>query len=126
MKLIIDTNFLLIPGNFGVDIFAEFQKITDTKYTLAIFNNTINELKKIMETAKGKDKRSAKLALTLLNKNQPQFIQSTYDVDTDIIHYATKHKCYVATQDAELKRKLKQTKAILISLRQKSHLILNK
>ena len=68
MKIILDTNFLLIPGTLKVDIFEEIKRICDFKYTLHIIDKTVDELKKITETQRGKYKTAAKLALMLIKK----------------------------------------------------------
>ena len=65
-KIILDTNFLLIPSQSKVDIFAEIDKICMFKYELCIVDKTIDELNNIIEKQKGKHKAAAKLALQLI------------------------------------------------------------
>ena len=65
-KIILDTNFLLIPAQFKVDIFSEIVRIADFSYELFIIDKTLDELKKITETQKVKDRFAANLALQLL------------------------------------------------------------
>ena len=44
-KIILDTNFLLIPAQFKVDIFDEIDRIMIEKYQLFVLDKTIDELK---------------------------------------------------------------------------------
>ena len=44
-KIILDTNFLMIPAQFNVDIFSEIHRICDFKYELYIIDKTIDELR---------------------------------------------------------------------------------
>jgi rRNA-processing protein FCF1 len=126
-KIILDTNFLLIPYQFKVDIFSEIERIADFKYELCIIDRTVDELKKIIEKQKGKDKRAGILALVMLEQKKPKLIKTKEKkaVDDLIVAEAKKDKgIIVATQDAELKRKLKKAGISHIVLKGKSHLAL--
>ena len=124
-KILLDTNFLLIPYQFKVDIFSEIRRISDFKYRLCIVDKTIDELKKIIEKQKGKHMRAAILGLAMLDMKKAQVIKSKEkNADEAIEKIALKaRKTYiVATQDAELKRKLKKKGVSLIVLKGKAHL----
>ncbi len=127
MRIIIDTNFLLIPAQFNVDIFAEIDRICIFKYKLYVLDKTITELKKIISNKKqsGKNKAAAKLALQLLKAKNVSVIKTTKDllVDDILIEIADENTI-IATQDMELKRKLKKKSIKLIVLRAKNKLIL--
>ena len=60
-KVIIDTNFLLIPGQFMVDIFTEIQRILDFPYELYVVGETITELNRLVTV--GKQKKTNKLLI---------------------------------------------------------------
>lgn len=131
-QIILDTNFLLIPGQFGVDIFTEIDKICAFRYELVVLEQTIKELETLTQKQdiKGKDKQAAKLALQMIkNKAETQTINivasdETY-VDQVIINMAKKDKTLlIATQDKALKQKLKDLGNQLIILRQKKHIII--
>jgi len=125
-KVILDTNFLLIPGQFKVDVFSEINRICDFSYELVVVAETMTELDGVIssERSSGKDKKAAKLALQLLRKFKVKAIKNDRKVfkraDEAIIAIAGK-KCVVATQDRELKRRLRG-KCSLIILRQKQYL----
>ena len=75
-KIVLDTNFLLIPGQFGVDIFTEIQRTCDFPYELHIMETTLKELKDIMEKSAGTAKQAAKLALELVKAKDINIISS--------------------------------------------------
>lgn len=126
--IILDTNFLLIPAQFGIDIFSEIEKICHLKYELCIVDKTVDELDKIINTQKGKSKRAAKLALSLLKaKNLKRIVttDSEKDVDNLILDIISAKKGYiVATLDKELRDKIKEKQVPVICLRSKKYLML--
>lgn len=122
-SIIIDTNFLMIPSVFGVDIFSEIERICDFPYQIIVLKGTIDELNNILKNEKGKDKEAARLALQLINKkNLYTPANSTEDRVDDIIFDMADSDTIVATQDSELKKRLKAKNIKLIILRKKSYL----
>lgn len=132
ITIILDTNFLLIPGQFKVDILREIDRIMDAPYRLVVLDATLDELKELANKkgAKGRDKDAAKLALKLVQaKTETQNINTVTSaepyVDQAILIMAQENKqVVVATQDQELKRLLKKTGTKIITLRQKKYLII--
>jgi len=125
MKIILDTNFLMIPYSLKVDIFSEIDRLISDAYALCIFEGTLKELKSIMEKQRGKHKLAAKFALDIIEKKKLTMLPSTKsNVDRDILALAKDTEILVATQDGELKRVLKALGRKCLVLRQKSHLIL--
>ena len=49
-KIILDTNFLLIPAQFGVDVFTGLEELCDFKFELYLLDKSLKELKNIKET----------------------------------------------------------------------------
>lgn len=128
-KVIIDTNFLLIPAQFKVDIFDEIDRIMEGQYELFIIDKTVDELHNIIEKQKGKDKAAAKMALQLLECYPITHLKTPeterhLNVDKLILKRVKGDKFVVATQDMALKRDLSRHNARLIVLRQKKFLIL--
>lgn len=125
IQVILDTNFLLIPGMFKIDIFSEINKLMDFHHQLYIIDKSLDELKKIAETGNGKEKTAAKLAIVLSKQKNIKILGSLFqkNVDDAIVSKASKD-FYVATQDKELKRRLKEKNIKIITLRNKNHLII--
>jgi uncharacterized protein len=125
-RIILDTNFLLIPAQFKVDIFSEMRRICSFIYELAVVPETVAELKGITESGRSslKDKRAANLALQLLKRFKVRVLKNRKlykRADEAILAIADKNSC-VATQDRELKRRLHEKAVSLIILRQKQYL----
>jgi len=127
-RIVLDTNFLLIPGQFKIDIFEEIRNIMNEPYDLCIFQETIQELSNIAEKA-SKDKNNAKIALMLIKqKNLKSLKNSSIEksyIDRIILSNIDS-KCIVCTQDQALKRLLKaKFKGLrIITLKSKKHLAL--
>ncbi len=125
-KIILDTNFLLIPGLFKIDIFSEIEKIAIFKYKLYIMQGTIGELNKIIESksAKVKDRLNAKIGLQLIEKKDIAKIKSFIDNVDDAIIQESDADTIVATSDKELKKRLRERKIGIINLKKKQYLAL--
>lgn len=120
-KILLDTNFLLIPAQFGVDIFTELQRVCDFRYKLYIFDSTLKELENIGEKQKGKQKEAAKITLLLIkNKNINIIPADSAYVDKAVLGLPKGY--IIATQDFGLKAKLKEKGFKIITLRQKKYL----
>ncbi len=113
--VIFDTNFLLIPEQFKIDIFTQTKKLLNArKVDFMIFDKTIYELQKIA-ALNSKSGTSAKVALLLINKNKVNIITSNDDeyVDDMLVNYENylidyKGDIIIGTQDKELKDRLKE------------------
>lgn len=123
IKIILDTNFLMIPCQFKVDVFSEIDMIIHERYALCAPEAVIGELKKLSES-KGKDGKAAKLALALIAKKNVNIIKGSKRTkygDEAIIEIADKNTL-VATQDIELRKRLKLKGIHAITMWQKCHL----
>ena len=121
-KIIIDTNFLMIPYQFRVDIFAEFNRICNFNYNLYIFEQSIDELRNIIEKQPLKHKKAAQLALKLIKLKNINLLKSNQkDVDSAILK-SLDEDTIIATQDKMLKKELLEKGAFVIMLRQKKYL----
>lgn len=125
-KILLDTNFLMICFQFKVDIFTEIERICYFNYELCILDKTIEELERIIEKQKGKNKVAANIALKLIKINKIKVVKTNSLKQTDdvIIDYAIKKGCIVATQDKDLKRELINHGIGIIILKSKKTLML--
>ena len=121
-KIVLDTNFLLIPGQFKVDIFSELQRICHFNYELCIYEGSMDELKNITKAGSGRDKSAAKLALQLIRAKSIKTIKSDEKyIDLAILDNAGRDSI-IATQDIQLKKKLLEKGSSVVILRQKKYL----
>ena len=121
-KIILDTNFLMIPLQFKVDIFSELERICSFNYKLYVFERSLDELNNIVEKQKGKSKNAAQFALKLIKLKDIGVLEAEgRSVDSIILKNADKDTV-VATQDGLLKKKLLEKGVSVIILRQKKYL----
>lgn len=123
-QVILDTNFLMIPFQFKVDIFQELERIMETPYEVCILDKTIDELDNIIDKQKGKHRDMAKMAKKLVENKNICILKTDKlkNVDQILLEKAEKNSFITATQDIELKQRLKQKKIKIIVLRQKKYL----
>ena len=89
--VLLDTNFLMVPEQFGIDIFSEIERIVPD-CELVTLKSVILELEKIREHAgKGRDKIAAGVALEIignkLKENKIKIIESSGHVDEFILKF---------------------------------------
>jgi rRNA-processing protein FCF1 len=121
----------MIPGSFRVDIFSEIERVMDEPYQICLLDRTVDELNKIFNEQTGKHKAAAKLALSLIKHKKPRILRakslnmaadSKNTIVDDSLLSISGEDTIVATQDSELKKKLKSKGAKIIILRGKKHL----
>lgn len=123
-KIIIDTNFLLVPEKFKIDIFTQLNELLPG-VKMFVMDKTKDELDKIISQG-GKDGLAAKVGKQLLEKNNiPELKSDEADyVDDAIVNTCADDKDFiVATNDAGLKRRLKEIRTRIVELRQKNYLL---
>lgn len=118
-KVVLDTNFLLVPYQFGLDVFVEIEHVLEVSHELIVPSGVIGELEKLGK-GKGKEGAAARFALKLLEKNKCTVVPSEGNVDDWIFNYAVKEGALVATNDRPLRNRLKNERVKVISLRSRS------
>lgn len=112
-----------MPATCKVDIFSEIRRICDFPYELCVIDKTIDELEKIAAEQGGKTKAAVKLALTLIREKGIFVIKTEKNKNADdIITEIAQGDDVVATQDKELRHRLREKRVRLIVLRQKQYL----
>ena len=117
LKILVDTNFLLDVLRYKLDfsIFQEFEESVE----LFISSETLREIKS-MANRKTKEGRLAIVALKLIESQKIKIVQSLKkEVDEDLLELAKKEGFIVATNDKDLKEKLKKENVRIICLRNK-------
>lgn len=120
MKILLDTNFLLLWKKFKVNIFEELKRICDFNYNIYVLDRTIDELNKVKMPG-------YKVALSLLDKNGVITLKTKGQrrpVDSILIDNLDKDTI-LATVDLELKKRAKQKGFRTITLRKGQYLILD-
>ena len=121
--IILDTNFLVDCLSWKVDFFGELERICLFTYKLVVVDKTIDELDKIIAESKPDVKIGAKLSKQLIARGRIGVITTDKKGYTDTIILKTADKdTIVATQDQDLKRRLKAKGIPVIIIRQKKYL----
>jgi hypothetical protein len=121
LKVVLDSNFLMIPFQFGIDILAELDRILDRKYEIFVTRGVMQELEKLSRS-KGARAKEAQGALSLI-KALHVLNSKGKSVDDVLVDMASKDTI-ICTNDRILKEKIKKKGAPVIYLRQKSHLVI--
>ena len=108
--IILDTNFLIYCAKYKIDLFSEIDRLCHFPYKVVILDKTIEELNKVKP-------KELNLIKRYIEKIEVIKSKESY-VDEDLIGLS-KEGCIVATQDLQLKKKLKGP---MIIIRQKKYL----
>ena len=124
LKVILDSNFLFIPAKFQIDVFEELAKLLNQRFEPVLLSSIYQELKTMAEKGAPSRRRQASLALKLAEKcklvNVEKHVEETND--DVILRIAILWKSPVATNDRELRRKLRARAIPVIYLRSKNRL----
>jgi len=123
VRVILDSNFLMMPIQFHIDVFRELDELLNQKVETVIPFPVYEEIKRIA-CGKSKLAKEAKLALKIAEKSEVFEVKLGPGESTDdlIVRLASEWGCLVATNDRELRRKLRDLTVPVIYLRQKSRL----
>lgn len=104
----------MIRTKFKVDIFSEIDRLIEKKYTLYILDKSLDELNRI---------KNNKIALALSKRLKIIETKEKLDVDSILVKLSDENTI-IATNDKELKQRLKKKRSKVITLKQKTHLVL--
>lgn len=104
MKVIIDTNALMIPVQFNVDIFEELKRLGFDDHLVP--RAVINELNILVKTLKGADRTAAKVARAMADRCE--IIEAEGHADDVILDLATDLPASVLTNDIGLRKRLQK------------------
>jgi rRNA-processing protein FCF1 len=119
-KVILDTNFLMIPAELGVDIFTEIDKIFHDKVQFYVLEKSLKELDTVAEKGRQKEKLQVKLTKALLKTQNIKILSCDLEGSVDDILVSLAKEYSIATQDQELKRRIQHN---LLSLRKRQYVI---
>lgn len=124
VKIIFDSNFLLIQPQFCINIYEELENKLNRKIERIIISPIYEELQKLSKRKKIKERKNALMTLQFIKNFDIIKVERLQNetVDDLIIRLAKKWNSPVATNDKELRRKLRNMSIAVIYLRQKSHL----
>ncbi|MDG6223562.1 MAG: twitching motility protein PilT [Candidatus Bathyarchaeota archaeon] len=123
LKIILDANFFFIPAQFRLDIFQELENLLNKRFEPILLSSTKKELEGLAQSTP-KIQKQALLAFKFAEKCRFILVDKKKDETFDdvIVRVASEWNCPVATNDKELKKRLKEKGITTIFLRQKRRL----
>lgn len=127
IRILLDTNMLLTIAD-GINIFEQIEDILETKPEYIVIKPVLTELQKLASTASPSVRRKARFALRIVEQfckvidMDNELFGRTDDnkVDDLIVEFALRHGIAVATNDKELRKRLREKGIPEIYLREES------
>ena len=126
--IIFDTNFLLLPIRFGIDVFDQLDILLDIAYEPTITKSVLKELDILKKGGQPSFIKEINFVLSNLSKYKiidDDNSNNNGDVDSKLLRLAKENSYIVATTDNELRQRLRNEGIPVIYLRQKNHLALD-
>ena len=124
-KILCDTNFLLIPLRFGVDVFNETDDAINDITEFYVSTRVIDEIKLLKKTAKPSFEKELLFALKMAELCTVIEDNSTGLVDESLIDLAIEHDFIIGTSDSELRQNARAYGVKVVYLRQRRYLVLD-
>ena len=127
LPVIIDTNFLTVPAQFGVDIFSEAERVLERGVEFVLLDSVMEEIKSKLEKASRTEARIFRVALDLAERCAIVSVEASLKgnpVDDQLLDYAKSVRGVLATNDRELRERASSQGIPILLLRGKKHLVL--
>ncbi|HOO53965.1 MAG TPA: DNA-binding protein [Methanothrix sp.] len=119
MKVLLDANALMVPGQFGVDVFGELERLGYRSFLVP--RPVLRELVALAELADSRrDRTAARIGLALAEGCE--IVEASGEADDCLVDLALETGSAVFTNDKELKKKLSTRGVTVIHLRQRRRL----
>lgn len=119
--IILDTNLIVDCAKTKVDIWRELDRILPHNFIVGILDRTMEEIDVVINK-RGKEGDAAKLAKTILLTKQVTIYPTESGHTDNLLLKKADENHIIATNDGELKKKLKAKKQPVIILRAKKKL----
>jgi rRNA-processing protein FCF1 len=128
LPVIMDTNFLTVPAQFGVDVFSEAERVLERGLEFVLLDSVLDEIKSKLERASRTEARMFRVALDLVERCTIVSVEDTAKrspVDDQLLDYTKSVKGVLATNDRELRERANSQGIPVLLLRGKKHLELD-
>jgi len=125
-KILADTNFLLMPYEYRIDLVGELLRINNGPFVLQVASGTMDEVRTLAGRT-GRRAAAARFVLGNMDKIRKNFgvevVNSAGAVDNWVIKYAQENReICVATNDVPLRKRLLALGVPVIAMKSKSKL----
>ena len=116
MRVLLDTNALLMPAQFGIDLYDELMALFGDFEPITL-EEVVGELSGLAR-GRGRDAAAARVGLAMARRSKIVPSGSTAErVDDRVIEYALREGCIVVTNDRQLRNALLREGVDVVSMR---------
>jgi len=116
VRVLLDTNALLMPAQFGIDLYDELMALFGD-FEPIVLEEVIGELSGLAR-GRGRDAAAARVGLVMARRSKVVPSGSAAErVDDRVIEYARQEGCIVVTNDRELRNTLLAGGIDVVSMR---------
>lgn len=128
IEVVLDTNFLLVPVQFAIDVFTETEKILEKRPRFVILDAVAEEIDIRLETPRSQiETKQFTVAKRLIERCELVHVDERIrklPVDLQILEYATMQRAVIATNDRILRKKARKRGIPVLMVRGKKRLTL--
>lgn len=124
-RILVDTNFLLIPIRFKVDIFTLSADAVNDLTEFYVSSRVLDEIQRLKEKSKPSFVKELRFAETFAGQCTLIDDPSDGEVDDSLVSLARREAMVLGTSDAELRQKARAAGVKVLYLRQQSYLVLD-
>lgn len=123
-KILFDTNFLMIPLRFGVDVFEEAERVFNQLPEYYVTRSVLREIRLLKQGASPSLAKELCFAEKLAERCSVLEVEAedAETVDESILRTAIGKRMIVGTTDAELRKRLREAGVKVLVLRQRRYL----
>lgn len=124
-KILCDTNFLLIPIRFGVDVFNVTDNALNDITEFYVSSRVLDEINLLRRDAKPSLDKELLFALKMAKQCKVIDDHSMLLVDESLIKIAKELNMIIGTTDSDLRKRARDNGVKVVYLRQKRYLVLD-
>ncbi len=117
MLVILDSSMLMLPLEKKINLTLELERIISSSFTIVVPRIVLVELEKLEEKGKTSLKQKAIFAQQLAKSFEILDSEIDGNADSELERLAEKYSAIVATNDSELRSKLRKRGLAVIALR---------
>lgn len=125
IPVILDTNFLTVPAEFGIDIFSEIELLLERKAEFLVLTSVQQEVAMNVSETGGTNAQKFRVAQDLIKRctvTETPDSMLTLPVDHQLLEYTIAVKGVLATNDGELRKRARASGIPVIFMRGKKTL----
>ncbi len=124
IRVLLDTNFLMLPLRFGVDLRPELGRVVEASFSLATTPAVLDELRRLKKNVKTRESKNIDFAIASAEGMEKidDVLLPEEDVDDQLVRLSEQEGLIVATTDSELRKRIRQKGKPVVFLRQRRFL----